>query len=269
MTPKRTDSADLEARLSELGARIELPATPALAARVAAEVRARPRRSRVRVLAPRPLERRAAALALGAIVLLGTIVLIASPAARTAVAGWLGLPGVRIEADGPAPSPGELGTDLHLGKRTTLAAAEAQTPFRILLPRARDLGEPDAVYLAYPPASGRVALVYGARPGIPRTDATGVGLLLMEFEARLDEDLLEKTVFEGGTVEPVTIGSKPGYWIGGGPHAVRLIDPGGGVVEDPLRLAARTLLWQHHGVTLRLEGALSKTEAVRLAATVS
>jgi hypothetical protein len=49
-----------------------------------------------------------------------------------------------------------------------------------------------------------------------------------------------------------------GVWIEGAPHVLFL--PGA-----PPRLAANTLLWRRGGLTLRLEGAASMDEALRIA----
>jgi hypothetical protein len=254
---------DLEARLGDLAAVVELPDTPPLSGRVSARLRSEPAPGRRRGLRLRARWSRVPALGLAAVVLLAAIALTLSPSARRAVAGWLGLPGVRIQAEPPPGRPPAVGSELDLGRRTTLADAERRTPFELLLPRSGRLGDPDAVFVDYPPSSGRVSLVYRAEAGLPRAHHSGVGLLLMQFE-----ELLKKSVFEGSTVEPVTVGGEPGYWIGGRAHVVRLIDPGGGVLEDSARFADHTLLWRRSGVTFRLESALSKGESLRLAASV-
>jgi hypothetical protein len=44
-------------------------------------------------------------------------------------------------------------------------------------------------------------------------------------------------------------------------------DPSGRLRDDAARLAGKTLLWEHGELTLRLEGDLSKAEALRIART--
>ncbi|MFN2489537.1 MAG: hypothetical protein ABR529_07340 [Actinomycetota bacterium] len=255
--------AELEASLVELGRHVAYPPVPDLSTRVGAALRARPRRAGwTSFVTPR----RALALATVAAVLLAAVVLGFSPAARRAVADWLGVAGIRIDVGAPRPSPARLGDNLNLGRAAPLQRAREEVDFDVLEPTA--LGEPDEVYVADDLPGGRVSLLYEARPGLPKTATTDIGLLLMEFRARLDEEVIGKVVFEGGTVDPVKVNGEVGYWIGGGPHAVLFIDDDGEVVDDTLRLAARTLVWQRDGVTLRLESALTKQEALGLARSV-
>src|SRR5207244_3400448 len=60
-------------------------------------------------------------------------------------------------------------------------------------------------------------------------------------------------------------GSYPGLWITGAPHEVYYLGPGGGVEQDTVRLSTDVLIWQEGGVILRLEGAQSLAQAVRVA----
>ena len=142
-----------------------------------------------------------------------------------------------------------------LGRKTTVAAAERRLGFAILEPRER----PDAVYLLSRPGSKRLTLVYGSvrRPR----------LLLSEFRGTGTTTYIQKFVEPGTKVERVRIGDAPGIWIGG-PHAVLYAAPGtGGVLysDDPI-LAGSTLVWERPGgLTLRLEGTLTKAGAERLA----
>jgi hypothetical protein len=182
------------------------------------------------------------------------------------VAEWLGLRGVRIEVDRDRPLPTRLGGDLHLGERTTLEGAQREVSFRIRHPAALDA--PDEVYVGDLPSGGRVTLVYRAGEGLPRATGTGVGMLLTEFAVTIEEEYLQKVVTQGATVEPVRVNGEQGYWIGGGPHIVLFLGPEGYPVEDSFRLAGHTLLWEDEDVTLRLEAALSKKEALSIARTV-
>jgi hypothetical protein len=198
-----------------------------------------------------------------------------SPGARRAVAGWLGLRGVRIVAapsDTPTPSVTPtpiLGAGLDLGQRGTLAEAQAAVPFTILVPTDPQLGRPDEVYLRQGTIADQVTLLYRARPGLPVGDYSGAGLLLTEFQARIDEEfLLTKTVHLGSKVEPVLVGSDPGFWISGRPHEVGYVDAVGGQLFDRTRLAGNVLLWQHGSVTLRIEADVAREDAIRLASSV-
>jgi len=216
--------------------------------------------------------RRLRALVAAAVILvLGfTAVLILSPTARTAVARFLGLRGVRITVQPtvsvPPVHPGE---HLALGQRMSLFEAGSKLPFRVLLPpdhvEGIALGAPDAVYLDPYLPTGKVTLVYGERPGLPKTKETGVGMLLAEFRGTLDEPSLQKSIrFGDATVESVVVNGEQGYFIRG-EHAVEYREPSGLTRQDTVRLAGNTLLWERDGVTFRLESSLSKARALAIA----
>jgi hypothetical protein len=254
----------LERRLEEIARRLELPPDPSLAPAIGAHLRRRPRRAPWSALLRAP---RSLAMAGAALLLLGGG-LVALPGVRTAVAGWLGIPGVRIEAEPGRRPPGIARAELDIGRRVSLEEAAAAVPFEVLEPTLAGLGAPDSVFLDERFESGRVTLVYDAGARLPRAAETGVGLLLTEFEATLDEDLVKKLTFEGTVVEPVAIGDDRGYWLGGEPHVILYGRPGGDVLSDTVRLAGNTLVWQHDGLTLRLESALGKRQALRVARSV-
>jgi hypothetical protein len=203
---------------------------------------------------------RRVALALAAVLIL----------AGGAVAGGLLVRGVRIlietERTAPPPSPtvsGPLGRTLFLGEQATLDEARRQVDFEVLVPTTGGLPEPVA-YVDDDPPGGRVSLVYPVGPGIPRIAETGVGMLVMEFRARIDLPFLEKVVHEAELVEEVEVGGEPAYWIEG-EHTVFYLDEHGRPLGERSRLAGNTLLWQRGEVTFRLESALSKEEAIRIA----
>jgi len=69
-------------------------------------------------------------------------------------------------------------------------------------------------------------------------------------------------------IERLRVNGGPGFWISGRPHSHAYVDARGVVREDTLRLAGDTLLWQRGAVTMRLEGAGSKAEALKIARSV-
>ncbi len=269
---------ELERALADLGAHLEHPPTPPLAEAVMARLAQRPtpaaggwlRRlvaglgGRAR-LPGRPGWRRVAVVALALIVLAVGIV-VATPGAREAVARRLGIPGVAIHLGGPAPTipspPAEAGANLGLGRRVSLAEARGGVSFRLLVPSVPGFDRPDAVYLSQDVPGGRVDLVYRARPGLPVSPLTNAGLLITQFRA---QPLVDKIAKDTSTVEQVTVGGESGYWFGGGVHSFVYTDRNGNFREETARLAGPTLLWTHGGLTLRLEGQLSKAAAVRIA----
>jgi hypothetical protein len=66
----------------------------------------------------------------------------------------------------------------------------------------------------------------------------------------------------------VTVDGERGVWITGKPHGFGFVDARGRAWFERLRLAGDTLLWQRGPLTLRLEGALSKAAALRVARAV-
>ena len=75
---------------------------------------------------------------------------------------------------------------------------------------------------------------------------------------------VEKLIEPGTEVERVTVDGNPGAWLGE-PHVFVYRDRNGRVRDGTARLAGSTLLWQQGEVLLRLEGDLSKQEALRIA----
>ena len=86
-------------------------------------------------------------------------------------------------------------------------------------------------------------------------------LLLTEFRG---EAFIEKLIEPDAEVEPVTVNGRAGAWLEE-PHVVVFKDRAGSIRDNAARLAGKTLLWEHGEVTLRLEGDLSKEEALRIA----
>jgi hypothetical protein len=243
--------APLEDRLLDLGRAVAFPATPPLAALVADRLRQPPRRFGL----PRPISR-GMALALAATVLLVGV----------AAAFGLGLGGLRLTF-GPVslspipsmmPGPG-------LGEPTSLADARQAVTFALRVPGLAELGDPDLVYLADPPAGGAVTLLYGERDGFPADPTTGIGLIVTQFRADIGPDLFEKLIDSDVSVTSTSVRANAAWWIAGGDHFFFYRDANGVRVESTLRLAGDTLIWEEGGVTHRVEGAPSLAEAVRVA----
>jgi hypothetical protein len=218
---------ELDVALRELGRQVEFPQTPDVASAIRGRL-ARPRRWL-----------RPAAIALAVLVVAVGAVL-AVPPARTAILDWLGLRGVSIVRVDELPPTAPIGR-LDLGRRVTLDEAPPWT----LVPD----DEPDSVFVD----DGTVNLLWGT--------PDDVRLLLTEFRG---EALIEKLIEPNADVEPVSVNGGPGAWLEQ-PHVVVLRDPRGRFRDDQGRLAGKTLLWNHGEVTLRLEGDLSKDEALRIA----
>jgi hypothetical protein len=241
----------VETRLADLAAEIDFPDTPDVAARVAERL-AQPRRL---IGLRRPLGR-GVALALAATVVLAGI----------AVAFGIGLGGLRL-VFGPAsfsPTP-SMAVGPGLGSPTSLDTARDQVAFALRVPELSNLGEPDRVYLADPPAGGAVTLLYGDRAGFPSNPDSGIGLIVTQFRADIGPDIFEKLIDGGVRVLPARVHGLQAWWVEGGNHFFFYRDADGRVVDSTLRLASATLIWEEEGVTYRAEGAPSLVEAVRVA----
>jgi hypothetical protein len=198
------------------------------------------------------------------IVLVMAVVLAVSSTTRDAVADLFGLRGVEIERR-PGPAHAPVGSELSLGVRVSVDDARRRVDFELDLPSRSGLGAPDAAYVGDVPSGGRVTFAYVPQDGLPAAGTTGVGLLLTEFHARIPEAVIRKTLAAGTEVEQVTVDGELGYWFSGAPHQVTLADADGKFFADDARLAGNTLLWQRGPVTYRLESALAREDAIRVA----
>ena len=79
---------------------------------------------------------------------------------------------------------------------------------------------------------------------------------------------LKKLAANGTFVEPARVGGASALWIEGGPHVLTWIDRDSGYRERPILVRGNVLLWLRGGLTLRLEGPLSKAQALELARSV-
>jgi hypothetical protein len=232
----------LERELREL--RAEWPQTPDVAGAVAERLAAEPAPRR---RPARPAWQLGVALAAALIA-----IVMAVPPARSAVLDWLGFGSVRIERAEPPPLPP--GAELDLGRPVGLERARALADFPLTVPAA--LGPPDAVYVAGTQAPGaRVDFIYARRPS---------RLLVTQFRAVVTP-LIEKTAGAGTRVERLRVGSDAAFFLSGAEHGFAYLGDDGAF--EPQRLAGNTLLVERSdGVLLRIEGDLTRAEAVRIAA---
>ena len=230
--------AELETALRALGRDVAFPPTPDLASAI-----------RGRLERPRFL-RRPVAIALAVVVVAAIAASLAVPQSRSAILDWLGLRNVsvvRVDRLPVVPAQGRL----DLGQRVTLDEAKRRAPWL----RVPD-SEPDSVWVNESLPGGKVSLLWGTPPN--------VRLLLTEFTGRT---YIEKVIRGDTQVERVKIGNA-GVWFQG-PHVVMFQDRDGRFRESHGRLARNTLVWQVGDITLRLEGGLTKGEALRIARTAS
>jgi hypothetical protein len=232
---------ELEQRLVALGSELELPVEPDLASAVSARLEERPRR---------PFPWRAVAFA--AVVLAVAIAAaFAVPQARTTILRWFHLRGVTVERVETLPRAVERAQAGGLGQPYSRAEAERLVGFDLALPSFSD-GRPSRVFVL----DAELATVVVRAHGRP--------VLLSEFRSS-DFDFLKKATTPETRVEPVRVGDDPGLWVAGGTHV--LVYPGAEAPPATL-IHGNVLLWVHGGLTLRLEGKLTKAQALRLARTI-
>jgi hypothetical protein len=273
--------AELERRLVELGAHLDLPAMPGLTERVGIELRAGVERNRrietvslhgvERVERSTPTRRLMPRLRLVALVVLAALLLAAGavaavPSARHAVLEFLGLRGETIERVPELPENLRAKPGWKLGRPTTLAAARHGLVFEPLLPSG--LVGPNGVFLDPSILGGALNLTYPPQPDLPRSRLTGVGLLVDELEGQAAPGFYGKMVPPGARIERFRLDRQFAVWIEGlhafvyKPHADFTFH------TDRSRLAASALLVQHGAVMVRLEGEFDKATALAIARTL-
>jgi hypothetical protein len=224
--------SSLEQRLQELGRELAYPPEPDLVATAR--------------MAGRPFPWRWVALAAAVVALVAAL---AVPEARTAILRFFHLRGATIERVETLPAAQERTDAGGLGRPLTLAEAQRQIGFRLLLPPLH--GTPPVHLLDGVLAT--VILRVGDRP-----------VLLSEYAAR-DYALLKKSVAEKAVVEPVRVDGAPGLWLEGPPHTLTYFNGSGEFRQRTVTITGNVLLWTHGQVTLRLEGRISEAQALRLA----
>jgi hypothetical protein len=252
----------LQRRLRDLSDHVAFPEPSDLTARVTGElVRSPVRRRRLLDALHRPELGYGVAIVLA--VAIGTLTF--SPAARNAVADFLGIRGISISRDETPHAP--LGEELDVpGERVSLGEVRARAGFDVAVPDS--LGDPDEIYFGTHLEHGVVTLVYEAEDDLPEARGTGVGALITEFRAGVDVELIGKAAEPATAIEPVTVNGGEGYWLTGEPHAVGYLDPDGEFVQDALRLAGNTLIWQQGDLSLRLEADVPLDEALAIASSM-
>lgn len=233
--------SELELRLMAIGRELDLPPEPTLAPAVLARLEGR-----------RPFRwRRAAVLAFAALVAIAVGAAFAVPQARTAILRFFHLGGATVIRVHTLPPAVERKQASGLGRPFSRAEAERRLGFRLLLPPFEGNG-PRRVY------------VLGDSVGTVIVRSSGKRVLLSEFTSFGAEGL--KKLADGGTiVDPVTVNGRQGLWIQGAPHTLTYFDRRLGFQERTILVRGDVLLWLRGSLTLRLEGKLTRAQAIALA----
>lgn len=229
---------ELELRLRELGGEIAWPATPAFEP----------------ILERRPIwVRRGLGLAF-ALLLVATAagVLALSPGARSAFLELFRLKGASVQLVETLPQAETRRPDF--GERVPREEAERRVGFSLL-----DLGEaePDAIFVR---ADRMATFVYGPVER-PR-------LVLSQLRGAVWDGFVKKVGGRGASVEDVRVGGERGLFVSGDDHVVMFVDESGRVTDEETYLAGTVLLWNRGELLLRLEGELTRAEALELAESV-
>lgn len=238
----------LEAALSSLPSEIDWPQGPDLSLRVVGRIEAKPTLSR-------------RWLALGTAVLIALVLLLSAPG-QEAVAWLLRVAGIRVElteSEVPTGPPATLIGGLEA------SLADAQTAVGFDLRRPLLLSAPDSVQLLTWGGGQQVAMLWAASNELPEVFDSGIGLLLIQFEARVDQELLLKQAPESTEIEPVRVNGELGYFLSEAPHTVFFESADGLITDDQLRLTGNVLVWMSDGVTYRIESGLGLSESLEIA----
>ena len=219
-----------ERELHALARSIELPPERDLAPAVRARLGAR---------SPRPGK---LVLAL-ALVLLGIAIAFAVPPARSEILRGLGLGTARVEFVDRLPNV-QTRRPLDIGPKTSLGDAREQVPYDVVTSSL--LGKPSEVHLL----GDQVGFVYGRHK-----------LLVLQSRGTY----FQKDVGPATRVEHVRLNGREALWISGGQHYFAYIEAGHQARAAPLYLVGNALIWTRGDLTLRLEGKLSRAEALRIA----
>ena len=226
--------AELELELREVGRLVAYPPEPDLVPAVLERLDERPRFGRRRLLV---VAFAALAVAIGAA--------FAVPPARTAILRFFHIGGETIERVPTLPHAERRSPVAGLAGPMSLSEARDRAGFAPLLP----------------PRYGRIYAADGILATYLRPR-----VVLMEFRA--DISLSKKVAGPNTRIQPLTVNGHFGLWMEGAPHVVTYFNSRGIGHDKVVRLAGNVLVWARGSLTLRLEGPLTRDEALRVAKTV-
>jgi len=179
------------------------------------------------------------------------VALVAAPPVRAAVADWFGFAGVIVRND-PGPGPSEAPPPPTVGATTSLEEARGSVDFTPVLPSA--LGSPEGLEV-----SADRRLLSMSWTGLPDG-----AVRLDQFDGQVDYSFAKTSP----GVEFTTVSGSTALWFAE-PHEVVVLNSDRTRRTETARLAGHTLIWQHQGTALRLEGDLSLARAIEIAESVA
>ncbi len=241
----------LERELRMLGAVLEWPVAPDATGAVRERLEAAPSRARRRLR--RPL------LALAAAVLVAVAAALAVPQARTAIFRALGIGSVRVVLVDELPAASPRSDLAALGPVATAADARAVFPHPLLEPDEDVLGAVSEIRVRESPPMISYLWIEREQPR----------LLVSQLPGSPSMGFV-KLVGPGASVDEMTIDGRRAVWIEGEAHGFGLVGDDGEEFDDAvafeeLRLAGNTLLVELAETTLRIEGELTRDQAIHVA----
>jgi hypothetical protein len=225
---------ELELRLEELGRELAFPPAPDLVPGVLEHTQRK----------PFAWGRVAVAVALALVALAAAF---AVPSARSAFLRFFHLGGATVVRVDTLPRSVERSRTAGLGFQVSLSEAQRRAGLRLVLPPGE---RPSRAYLL------------GDSLVTVALEAFGKSVLLSEFGS-FGPGSLEKLTGQEANVEQTQVGGAEAVWIQG-PHAFEYFGRAG-FRQAPVAQHGNVLLWLHGRLTLRLEGPLTKAQALELA----
>ncbi len=259
MTDRRRglDDDALGRALTAAARAIEWPTEPDLAGRVSrqlGDLERQPSLARPRLSFPR--RRRTLLLVVAGVLLLAA----AAVAAKVVID--LGALTIDTAPGRPTALPSAVASGPTAGHPASLADAQAEAGFVAQVPEA--LGAPDAVWVDRTADGARIVLAWTPSESLPMIEDLPWGAVLYEFVG--DAAQASKILFEeGDTLRNVEIDGHDAWWLTG-EHELDLVTGDGSYAR--YRVTGNVLVWQAGGTVLRLETALDRTAAVRVAESV-
>lgn len=266
MTDRFPEMSDDELGLSlgEIGNRLDWPATPDVATAVGETIRrlgTSPSPSAPRLSLP---SRRRTLLVIAA-----ALLTLAGAAIAARLVIELGAIAVEVRPGSPGSLPTNVAARSDLGREVTLDEASEIAGFPPGMPSI--LGAPDRVWVdeaTVEPESARVTrrivTAWVPTEGLPAIPGTERGAVLMQFEGQWE--VAAKFLFgETDRFETAVVDGRQAFWTFG-EHELVLV---AGDRSVRYLVTGTVLIWQEAGFTFRLETALPKARAVRIAGSIT
>jgi hypothetical protein len=93
-------------------------------------------------------------------------------------------------------------------------------------------------------------------------------LVLTQLRGGVWDGFIKKAASNRTRIEQVTVDGERGLFISGDEHFVMFLGPDSMITDEPTFLAGTVLLWNRGELLLRLEGDMTRAEALELARSV-